>query len=76
MEVETIVTVGLGITMIVDTIGTDETVITAIITAIIGIMAGVMMNNMEKVGMTIGVITVVTMEMATVVVDMGDMTII
>ena len=72
VDVATIVTVGVGIAMIMDAIGTDKTVTAAIVTAIIGIMAGVMMTAMETVGMTAGVIATVAMEMATVVVYTGD----
>ena len=59
--------------MIMDAIGTDETVTAAIITAIIGIMAGVMMTDVATAGMNAGVITTVAMEMSTAVADMGDM---
>ena len=61
VDVETIVTVGVKITMIMDAINMDDTVIAAVITAIIGIMTGIMMNAVAMVGMTAGVITAVAM---------------
>ena len=61
VDVETIVTVGVKITMIMDAIKMDDTVIAAVITAIIGIMTGIMMNAVAMVGMTAGVITAVAM---------------
>ena len=73
VDVETIVTVWVGIAMIMDVIGTDNTVTAAIITAIIRIMSGVMMTAVATARMTAGVITTVAMEMATVMVDMGGM---
>ena len=69
------VTVGVRISIIMDSIGTDETVTASIITAIIGIMPGVMMTIVAAAGMTAGVIKIVAMEMAIVMVDIGDMTI-
>ena len=72
VNMTTIVTVGVGIAIIMDAIGTDETVSAEMITAIIGVMEGVMMTAVATSGMTTGVIKTVTTEMATVVVYMGD----
>ena len=72
VDVEAILTMGVRISIIMDMICTYDTVTAAIITAIIGIMAGVMMNSVAIAGMNAGVITRVAMEMATAVVDMGD----
>ena len=69
------VTVGVRISIIMDSIGTDETVTASIITAIIGIMSGVMMTAVATAGMTAGFITTVIMEMSNAVVDMGCITI-
>ena len=73
VDVALIVTVGVKIAMVMDAIGTEKTVTAEIITAIIWIMAGFMMTAMTTAGMTVGVITTVAIEIATVVVDMWDM---
>ena len=73
LGVATIVTAGVGIAKTVDTLGTDETITAAIITAIIWIMAGVMMTAVATAGMTTEVIKIFAMEVATAVVDIGDM---
>ena len=65
-------TVGVGIAMIMGAIGTDKTVTAEIIAAIIRIMEGIIMTAVETAGMTVGVITTVAMEMATALVDMGE----
>ena len=46
VDVATNVTVGVGIAMIMDAIGTDETVTAVIITTIVGTMTGVTMTAM------------------------------
>ena len=72
MDVVMIVTVRVRIAKTVDAIRTDETSTVAIITTTIVIIAGIIMTTLEMAGMTEEVIRIVAMEIATVVVDIGD----